>query len=70
MSLSSGRNMLNGALKDLLVHWDETRRRWNDPMSQALEKLFLQPLEPQVRNAAGAMEEMSQLIAQIRKDCG
>lgn len=69
MSLSSGRNMLNGALKDLYAHWDETRRKWNDPMSQMLEKNFLEPLEPQVRNAASAMEAMGQLVDRIRREC-
>lgn len=69
MSLSAGRNMLRGAVKDLLVKWEQARLGWDDPMSQELEKFHLAPLEPKARNALAAMDKMTELVAQARREC-
>jgi hypothetical protein len=69
MSIASGRGRLATAMKDLMGHWIETRAQWNDPVSRQFEKKFLLPLETDVRQAIGAMEEAGQICQHIRRDC-
>jgi hypothetical protein len=57
------------ALKELMGLWAETGRSWNDERSRAFAKKFLEPLEPDMRSATSAMDQMAQLLQQCRRDC-
>ncbi len=70
MSLSSGRTRLQGALKELQVRWGQVQAKWDDVARQKFEQRHLQPLEPKIRNAIGAMEKMHAILAKARRDCG
>lgn len=69
MSLNSGRTKLASSLKELRARWDRIRMSWDDPVARRFEKEFVAPLEGKVRSGATAMEEMGQLLGQIRRDC-
>jgi hypothetical protein len=69
MSLTSAAAQLKTAYRDLLVHWDKVAEHWDDPASRAFEKKFLRPLEPSLRGALSAMEEMAEQLAKARRDC-
>lgn len=70
MSLSSGRNRLSAAFKDLMAQWGQTREKWDDPMSQEFETTFLAMLEAKLRNTLTAMEKLETLLAKARRECG
>jgi hypothetical protein len=70
MSVSAGSSKLNLALKTLRAHWDETKTRWSDPVSQAFEENHWTPLEAQVLTTLRAIDRLAQELAQARQECG
>jgi hypothetical protein len=69
MSMGVSRARLKAASKELQVHWDLVKAKWNDPVSAEFEKTFLHSMEQRVRAAASAMEKMEAVLAQARHDC-
>lgn len=69
MGVYEGRGQIAKSMKDLMHHWAEARRDWNDVMSEQIEKDCLVPLEMDVRNAVGAMEHIAQILQQIKSEC-
>jgi hypothetical protein len=69
MSVYESRGQLAKAMKTLQLNWMETRGDWDDAISRAFEKEFLEPLEMDLRNAMGAMDTMNGLLQQIERDC-
>ena len=64
----SGANLLQ-AVKDLSLHWQQTRESWRDVKSLQFEQTYLDELAPQVTRATAAMEELDALLRKVRKDC-
>jgi hypothetical protein len=69
MGVYEGRGQLGKGMKELMNAWMETRGVWKDANAERFEKKHLQPLEMDLRAAVSAMDVMSQLIAQIKRDC-
>jgi hypothetical protein len=69
MGVYEGRGQISKSMKDLMSRWIETRRNWDDAMSEQIEKTCLIPLEMDVRNAVGAMEHIAQVLQQIKAEC-
>ena len=69
MSLGSARNQLKSSVTTLMLHWDEVRAHWDDPVSRAFERDHLLQLEPAARAAVAAMEKMGDLMAKAQRDC-
>ena len=69
MSVYESRGQIAKAMKSLLQRWQETRGDWDDAVSRAFEKDFLEPLESDVKNAMGAMDQMNGLLHQVEKEC-
>ena len=70
MSMGVSRARLKAAMKELRVHWDLVKTKWDDPVSADFEKKFLGTLDPRIRAAASAMEKMEGILTQVRRDCG
>ena len=69
MGLAESRGKLGSSTRDLMNLWSNIKLTWNDVNSQRLEETFLRPLELDVRNAAGAMDQMSALLSQLKREC-
>jgi hypothetical protein len=69
MGVYEGRGQLGKSIKELLNHWSETKASWKDANADRFEKKHLVPLEMDLRQAVSAMDQMSQLLAQIKRDC-
>jgi hypothetical protein len=69
MGLQESRGKLARSMKDLLAQWSLTRASWNDANAERFEREVLHMLEMDLRNAAGAMDQMGALLAQIRSQC-
>lgn len=69
MSVFESRGQLGGAMKDLLIRWQDTKFNWGDAVSRAFEKEFIEPLESELRTAGAAMDQLSVILQQIRRDC-
>jgi hypothetical protein len=69
MGLAESRGKLGSSTRDLMNLWSNIKLTWNDVNSQRLEETFLRPMELDVRNAAGAMDQMSALLSQLKREC-
>lgn len=69
MSVFESRGQLSGAMKDLLIRWQDTKFNWSDAVSRAFEKEFIEPLETELRSAGSAMDQLSVVLQQVRREC-
>jgi hypothetical protein len=69
MGVYESRGQLAKLMKELNDKWADTKMDWDDVVSDAFQKKFLEPLEADLRNATGAMDSMALLLGQIRRDC-
>ena len=69
MSLAASRSRLNALTRDLAARWEGTRDSWNDDQRDEFERRFLRPLFAAVDKADTALEQLDELVAQVRKDC-
>jgi hypothetical protein len=70
MGVYEGRGQLAKAIKQLMGQWNEVKQGWDDPLSHAMEKEHLVPLEIDLRNAVSALDHIAQVLATARRDCG
>ena len=69
MGVYESRGQLAKLMKELHDNWLDTKTDWDDIVSESFEKRFMVPLEADLRNATGAMDQMALLLGQIRRDC-
>ena len=66
---NSYETVLASALKDLLSHWAHTDLLWRDQARAEFGKACIEPLEPAVRSAAGALSAVAQLLQKATREC-
>ncbi len=69
MSLQGGRDLLSGAVKTLLGHWDHTAPYWGDTASVQFVEHVLTPLQEHLGAALRAVDRMNVILQQMRRDC-
>jgi hypothetical protein len=69
MSLQGGRDLLSGAAKTLLGHWDHTAPHWQDAASAEFVEHVLTPLQDYLAAALRAVDRMNVILQQMRRDC-
>lgn len=69
MDLSLGAGKLQRAWKNLMVHWDDTKSRWNDPVGAAFEENYLLPLEEDVNAVRKEMDRLAAVLSQAYHEC-
>jgi len=69
MSVHEGGGRLGKAMKELLMHWEETKQVWNDPVSRTFEQEHLVPLTMDLRTTIAAMGQMALVLDNIRREC-
>ena len=69
MSLTAASVELVDGIQTLGERWEETRIVWTDGVAQDFEKRYWIPLEAQTNDAVGAIDRLSTLLAQVRRDC-
>ncbi len=69
MGVHEGRGTLARAMKDLMLRWQDTRTEWDDAQAKHFEQERLLNIEHDLRAAVSAMDAMSVLLSQCRRDC-
>jgi hypothetical protein len=69
VSLGVGQVQLQEAYKELRLRWADARSQWDDAMSRDFGEQHVDPLERYVRSAVSAMEQLSELVWQARREC-
>lgn len=70
MSIASGRARIQGALKDLNLRWGKAQTGWHDRVSLEFERRYLTSLEPKIRSAIQAIEQLREVVERMRRECG
>jgi hypothetical protein len=69
MGMQEGRGVLRKAVKEMQMHWGETKTQWTDGNAHGFENKFLVPMDADAKMAVSAMDQMAQVLARIRHDC-
>jgi hypothetical protein len=69
MKVGASRGQLYDAQKSSRAIWDSTREMWTDDARREFEDRVWIPLDASVSNALRAIDQLSVLFAQVRKDC-
>jgi hypothetical protein len=69
MGMHEARGTLAKAFKELMLKWNETRAAWDDAQAAHFEQTYLRNLESDLKVAAGAMDQISILLHQVKRDC-
>jgi hypothetical protein len=70
MSLAVSSTQLNDALDTLKACWNETTPLWRDVVRNDFEENYWEPLLPQVESTLQAIDQMMQVLAKMRRECG
>ena len=69
MGMHEARGTLAKSFKDLMTRWRDTRAQWDDAQAEQFEQTYMLNLESDLKVAASAMEQMSALLNQVKRDC-
>ncbi len=69
MGVHEARGTLAKGLKGLLFKWAEARSNWDDKVAREFEEKYIRALEQDLRTATSAMDHVSQVITQAKRDC-
>ena len=68
--LNSPTVKLMEAMKMLQAAHAEVADQWDDAVRQRFDEEFLRPLEPKLKLALAAVEELQQTLLKAEKECG
>src|SRR5918993_5215810 len=69
MGVHEARGTLSKAMKELMLRWADVKANWDDVQSSQFEETYLRNLEADLRVAAAAMDQVGQMLHQVRRDC-
>lgn len=69
MGVHEGSGQLAKSFKELMRRWADTKANWTDARSREFEEQYLRTLERDLRSAVTAMDHISQVLGQVRRDC-
>lgn len=70
MSLTPIHAQITEAVRELHRRWARIREAWNDETARAFEREFVEPLEFRASAACRALDQLDDLIATVRRECG
>lgn len=70
MGMTEGRSALRKSVKEMLMHWAETRSKWTDSNAHKFEQEHIIKFEHDAKQAVSGMDQMAQVLQRIKSDCG
>ncbi len=70
MSAVSAKASLIDAMKELRRAWDRAKGAWDDQAARRFEEDVLRELEPRVAAALKGIDQVIELSASARRECG
>jgi hypothetical protein len=70
MGMTEGRASLRKSVKELMMHWAETRSHWTDVNAHRFEERFLNQFNQDAKQAISGMDAMAQILQRIKQECG
>ena len=69
MGMHEARGTLSKSFKELMLRWQECRAQWDDVQAEQFEETYLFNLESDLKVAGSAMDQLSVLLQQAKRDC-
>jgi hypothetical protein len=69
VSLEAPRYKLYSALKVARASWESAQERWQDVVRQDFEEKHWNVLEPTALATLAAIDRLSQVLLQVRREC-
>ena len=69
MGVHEAHGTLAKAYKELMLRWADVRANWDDAQASQFEETYLRNLKSDLRVAGSAMEQVGQLLHQVKRDC-
>ena len=69
MSFETNKQQLLACTKDLMREWRSVKQDWNDKKADEFEKKFINLIESQVSHAFEAIDTITQMYNEARRDC-
>ena len=69
MNLSGNKGRLIGLTRELSLQWDETKNFWRDAKSDEFERKYMLELSAHVNRATVVLEQLEELLKQVRSEC-
>jgi hypothetical protein len=66
---SDGAVKLTHALKTVRLRWEDAQDYWHDSVRHNFEEQHLRPLEERVQVAIKGMQDLAEVLAQMRREC-
>jgi hypothetical protein len=67
--LTTGSAKLSAAYKALRLRWDATKDHWQDANCRRFEETYIDPLEPEIRDALEAISNLHELLSRAEREC-
>lgn len=67
--LVTGAAKLSGSLKNLHLHWDDTKQHWQDAAARRFEEDHLVPIEPKVHLMLDAIARLAEVLERAQREC-
>jgi hypothetical protein len=67
--LHTGPAKINSAYKTLRLQWESTKEHWHDANCRRFEENYIDPLEPEIRNALEAIGNLAELLGRAEREC-
>jgi hypothetical protein len=64
-----GSNRLKETMRALKDQWLTTEATWTDSVRRKFEDRYLTPLDPAVDAAVTGMQELAEVLDEVRRDC-
>jgi hypothetical protein len=65
----AGSTRLGQTARALRDHWRITEATWSDSVRQRFEERYLAPLESAVDSAVNGIQDIAEILDQVRRDC-
>ncbi len=69
MMFGANRGQLDDAQQVARAHWANAAEKWNDATQKQHEEEIIAPLDDQVTQLLRAVDQLTQVIAQVRRAC-
>ena len=67
--LTMGSAKIASAYKTLRLQWEGAKEHWHDTNCKRFEENYIDPLEPQIRDALEAIGNLAELLSRAQREC-
>ncbi|WZP00666.1 hypothetical protein EP7_002315 [Isosphaeraceae bacterium EP7] len=67
---SAGASRLRYAMKTLNAQWETAKEGWSDQVRRDFEQRQIAPLEIQTETTIRAMDQLGEILARMKRECG